>query len=175
MTKPKLLPLQVPWQVSANPTFLDVSFSESGLNEALTAEFGAILLYMGEFHATSVKIIFQLPIALRILPAIGDQSSIEPSQYDWSAFENSFKPHEAVSNVATFKRQYEDMQNQWKSTGICPSPKAYEVIGDDWLASLPINHKNKFTHYLLEAHDCYLEAVASGFKWTSSLSDRNNL
>ena len=186
-TKSKLVPLQVPWQISPSVPFLRLYLSESSADQPTHAVFIAhykcglvphdtagdksfqIVAPPPAFVQTQdvtvepyrlVRVLFHNAVAARMLPSFSDTEVIEESAYDWSFIDNTLKPEEgADSFVARFA-------DTWVRSGICPSPGIYEVLTSKWLAQLGVTGKAATArHYLLLGHDAYIEVLAEGCTW----------
>ena len=51
----------------------------------------------------------------------------------------------------------------WQSSGTCPDPRAYRVIGSSWLDELSASEHDH--HYLIVGHDAFVEVVARSANW----------
>ena len=187
ITKPQLVPLQVPWQISPSVPFLRLYVSESAADQPTQAVFIGhykcevvkhdaaggksfqIVAPPPAFVQTQdntavpyrlVRVLFDNAIAARMMPSFSDTEVIEEAAYDWSLVVGALKPGEGAEKfVARFA-------DTWVRSGICPSPGIYEVLRSDWLAQFRSMAKAAaLTHYLLLGHDAYVEVLADGCTW----------
>ena len=106
----KLIPLQVPWQVSS------------------------VQIENIEFQEIYVTMNF-LGGIVRTMPALTDTCPIDVSKYDWTDIDLDFQPYRPTE-LADWKRVIERSREIWFKTGICPTPHIYEVQDSEWLESL---------------------------------------
>ncbi|MEK3788372.1 hypothetical protein [Paenibacillus sp. FSL K6-1230] len=75
----------------------------------------------------------------------------EWERYDYSYFE-------------PYTRGERSLQEEWNFTGMCPNPGFYEVI-DSPLGAVYGFSSPKIRHWVLSAHDSYIDVLAHSFEW----------
>lgn len=191
----KLIPLQVPWQVSSGWTGLVGSFTELGTtNVSFIAN---ALITMADSSEKEVlsndssmqieNIRFQeiyvtmnfLGGIVKTMPALTDTYPIDVSKYDWSAIDLYFRPHHTLQNpdeLARWKWANERNLEIWFKTGICPTPHIYEVQDSEWLESLKSQiSQEPLKHFLIPAHDASVELIAYEWSWSSRPLDDDDI
>lgn len=184
---PKLLPVQVPWQVSPSTPFLRLIISEDGSTQVkLVAHFGpqevaetprrlgfsrALMVSTperGDLDLSPKEAPFQLLVLtfktglwVRWSPSYADSQVVEEAAYDWSALACRFH---AGEDPAEWLRRFREM---WKSTSICPNPGIYTVVGSTWLQEMGEDGSAVYRHYLILGHDAYVEVIAEDWGWKS--------
>jgi hypothetical protein len=181
---PKLLPISVPWMISASVPFLRVQLTPTGAPASATfigffksadapwhGQFNqkpAVVRSAPEFESRPlsekapfrmVRVTFLEGWSVRTLPAVTDAEIVREDDYDWSADESGLKPGETVEQNLLRTRE------QWLTTGICPSPRMYEVVPSQWLIEEKLDRRVGWHHYLLLGHDEYVEVIAKGWDW----------
>jgi len=183
--KPKLVPLPVPWQVSPSTPCLRLVESESasdtelhfvgyfGLQEATEGFEGtkgrAVVMVVDDPHAAPlgpangpyqlVKITFEIGIAARMTPSHDDREVIASEAFDFGALPDA----ELGQNPKAWVEQF---RQRWTSTGLCPDPRAYEIVNSQWLLEAD-GEKSRLHHYIFLGHDAFAEILARAWRWES--------
>lgn len=180
----RLIPLEVPWQVSPSTPFLRLLAEESGSGHPTQITFvGHFGLRSGGTtdpdvgFATSLKasspyglssqaepcskthsvvrIEFEAGMWVRMSPAYSDRVVIDPHEFD-----DSFLPYSGLTaDVETWLRNF---HSHWLKSGNCPDPGAYFVESSQWAAH---HSRSGFRHFLIKGHDAYIEVLARDWKW----------
>lgn len=183
-TKPKLLPVAVPWQISPSVPNLEIQKSNDEhpisttfighfkCDEAIKREnFLAaiqVISTVPEFKPTSmttrapfrmVRVNFVDGYQVRIRPSASDLEVIPENAYDWSAVSSSLLPNE------TIEQNVERTRSSWLKTEICPDPGMYEVQNSPWLTNEIEKQSAGLRHYIILGHDEYIEVLAKGWAW----------
>ncbi len=188
--KPRLVPVEVPWQISPSTPFLRLISSEVVENGATQVQFVAhfgledsqgdaselhrsvvVVADPGDLHDQSqspiqspyrrVRILFERGLWSRMCPAYSDSEVVKESKYDWSAVVGRYKSGE---DPPTWLRRF---KVTWLDTSICPDPGMYEVENSPWLREIESveGSKEELRHYLFLGHDAYVEVLAEGWTW----------
>jgi len=128
-----LVPLQVPWSLSASGSLLKLRVVEEqdAFLEATVLDLGT--KNIGDnFNCCRIELKFNYFASCRVDPIYtGKKDDYIFSQYNWRRV---MTPHfEPVSNVD----KYATTKKIWLQSGICPNPKAYYVENSSWLATCP--------------------------------------
>ena len=186
MTKPKLLPFQVPWSIDPAVPHLELFSTPSG--KPLSATFIAYFMLedrqkpqplsdsveglqfvsepppfepkrdSSEAPYRLVRVNFKNGSYGRTLGAYADAEVIPQDGYDRTAGPCERLPGEDIREYLERESQY------WLDTGQCPDPLFYQVEGSRWLAELGEKAKGLY-HYMLLGHEVYVEVLAEGWSW----------
>ncbi|SIN65068.1 hypothetical protein SAMN02745824_1469 [Parasphingorhabdus marina DSM 22363] len=187
MTKPKLIPFQVPWSVDPAVPLLELFSTPSG--KPLSATFTAY--FMLDDHQKPeplpdsieglsivsgrpafepkrderdapfrlVRVNFENGRYGRTLGAYADDQEIPEDDYDWSALPCNLSPEEDIRDNIKRRGIY------WLETGKAPNPRAFEIEGSPWLAELDEEEAKGLHHYIFLGHEIYVEVLAEGWSW----------
>ncbi len=181
--KPKLIPVIVPWMISASVPFLRLHEDKNGIPHSATFiaffQCDNVLLSpptnnlpqkivepkdfisskqdeKAPFHF--IRVIFINPIAGRVCRSFSDLQIIPEDEYNWSAVLSELKPGETIEMNINRRRI------EWLKTGVCLDPRMYEVFNSAWLHEIGQSEKGMH-HYLLLGHDEYVEVIAGDWIW----------
>jgi hypothetical protein len=188
--KEKPIPVRVPWGIDTGAPFLSLQASRTG--EPLSATFVAYFrcdeqaatkptppdvvglsqnAYVAseppEFVASSlddkaayrlVRVLFTEGLTSRKSRAVSDSETVRAANYDWSAVATVPRPGELLEDAVRRAQQL------WFLTGLCPSPRMYQIEHSIWLQQLGLSQE-LWKHYLLLGIDDYWEVVAQGWTW----------
>lgn len=176
-TKPKLLPLSVPWMVATSAPFLKVQHADDSTPLSVTfvayfklADTGVssvigqpeVATDPGPFEALEnddynpyhlVRINFTGGLAARAVPSFSDGETIEEDAYDWSAIPGALLPGEDA--LENHKRTIQF----WFDHSISPDPRFYVVQNSPWLKDLGVT-TDDYQLFLILGQDEYVEVVA---------------
>jgi hypothetical protein len=179
----KLKPVLVPWMISPSVPMLSVQShndfpdsvtfighfkcEEPALDERPGADYEVVKgdpefkeAGIGDRGAfCMVKIDLQAGARFRTRPAYSDLEVVRRDDFDWSEIAGVRKPSESASQ--SVKR----IQHLWITTGVCPNPRMYEVESSDWVVESGLRLDEGWKHYLLLAHDSFVELIAKGWNW----------
>jgi hypothetical protein len=194
-TKPKLLPVSVPWSISPSTPFLTLRAAESDPEHptevTAAAQFGLEQQQQnaqGSGPSRSVKIV-QPPrsdegTTATLQAATGGLYQLIRITFEvgaWARFYGSYSDTQVVEEAAFDWSALAHLNEHWKAgveayrrnywslwhqTGICPNPNMYEVEGSTWLREVNVRNP-AFKHYLIVGHDAYVEVIAKGWRWES--------
>jgi hypothetical protein len=180
--KPKLIAVQVPWQVSPTTPYLRLRTSESDddwpTEVAFLGYFGPVALpdwepgQPGTGSGTAyqhLRIVFEQGLWTCLSPGIHDGDPIDRARYDEAAlpgFRDSGPTPEAYIKA---------FWERWRSTGLCPDPGMYEVAQSTWMQAVGAAERMQalgyaredYKHYIIEAHDSYVEVIAKAWRYES--------
>ena len=169
--KPRLSPVDVPWQVSPTTPYLRLRVSESDDDQPTEVSFvgyyGPVALPNWEpgqpqqsaagpssYH---LRVIFEQGRWARFSPALLDADPIDESRYDVQALrlddDRSRPVHERVKAG----------WDAWRRTGRCPDPNMYAVTESEWLRDLG-GPAHGLVHFIIVGHDSFIEVVAKGWR-----------
>lgn len=177
MDMQKLIPLNVPWQISAGDASLRLSFAEQG---GTAIEFLALLghgmleqdllagmipylasAYLGSvakqtpFHMVSVS--FSNLASLRGYPFA--TAAFDKTTYDCSAIP-SLTPEDKSQTVHAY-----DFKKHWNNNNKrCPDPGAYTVENSSWIVALGLSPFH-YKHYIFLGQHAFIEVVAADMHW----------
>lgn len=174
-----LFPVEVPWMISPSVPYLRLQSNSQGqptsvtfigffeLEAGLEPAVPSVVRDPGEFvHSNTakgsehrlVRVVFDEGLHARARPAFSDLEVISEQSYDWSNVLSGIEDNEtAEESVARVGRL-------WKTTGLCPDPRMYEVRESKWLHELGLDPM-RWHHYILLGHDDYIEVVARKYEW----------
>ena len=158
--KPRRIPIRVPFSVASFT--LEAHEEPEREYVALTCFVGALVqstegvrnqlwTVRAYFHAFAVRMIWI------------DPSEIE-DRYDDSAFSALYDDSSSLA---------ERISRQWCDTGICPDPAFYEIVGDPWMDEVCEGAAREAKHYMLLGHDCYVEVIATSWRWETLKVERD--
>lgn len=182
--KPKLVPVSVPWMISPSVPYLRMQLTPGGAPASATF-IGFFkcddMPWQGQFNQKPevvrsapdfelrplsekapfrmIRVTFLEGRSVKTHPAIADAEIVREDDYDWSAVESSLKPGETIEQNVVRTRDL------WLTTGICPSPRMYEVVPSQWSIEENLGRSAGWHHYLLLGHDEYVEVLAKGWDW----------
>ena len=157
---PRLEPLPLPYLVSPSVPFLEVTTSENATDPPTMVDFYATHV---DGASSRARLALAAGLGVRFSPSHGDRQVVPEASYDWSAVP---RPHAGPGYVERERQRRE----QWQTTGTCPDPRAYEVVGSRWLPELvhPVHETLDgalpYRHYLVLGHDAYVEVLATGWR-----------
>jgi hypothetical protein len=184
--RPRLIPVQVPWQISASAAYLRAEFAETQSHQPIRADFVGFFRCnetgsAGHFGTSveiskppppfqeagdgsrgkyqQVQVLFDRGLWLRCSPGLSESEVIATAAYDWSDIPAALRPGETASDNVTRVRA------SWLSTGIAPDPRMYEVVPSSWIEQLGLQKSGRWHHYLLTGSEGYIEVIAQGWKW----------
>lgn len=159
MVKPKLIPIQVPWQIVDDTSYFRLSVSE--VNNVTLSFVGRIFGNNSiNFTEYDIEVDFKHPLKTQTNVKWSDRNTINPSDYDWSEINTSYLPYKEVADSDEHDRNYKLFKEEWLETGICPVSNAYEIVGSIWT-----EFHQSFHHYLFVGADLYFECIASDMMW----------
>jgi hypothetical protein len=153
MTKPKLIPEKVPWQVSPSTPHLSVSASESERDTIVEANCN--LQEADEQRFVRISMNFGRAQHVRTAPSVSDVEVVAEGDYDWSDVQGIDAEDISGSQTRFFAT--------WTDTGICPDPGVYEVRDSEW--SKAVGAGTSVRHFLIVGHDSYVEVLAEKLTW----------
>jgi hypothetical protein len=185
--RPRLIPVQVPWQICASAAYLRAEFAEIQSHHPIRADFIGFFRCnetgpAGHFGTSveivkppppfqeagdgsrgkyqRVRVLFDHGLWLRCSPGFSESQVIETAAYDWSDIPAALRPGETASeNVLRVRAS-------WLSTGIALDPRMYEILPSFWIEELGLrNPGGRWHHYLLTGSDGYIEVIARGWQW----------
>lgn len=184
-SKPRLIPVKVPWQVCPSTPFLRLTTFESGgptevklvgyfalekQEESIRGFESALVvgspydLNLSQTKKDSpfqlLKLTFEDGIWVKMSPSYADLEVIDESSYDWSAL--AYRYELGQDPDQWFRR----FQEEWHRTSLCPNPRMYELEQSSWLEETGAG-KYGSKHYLIMGHDAYAEVIANGWRWES--------
>jgi hypothetical protein len=177
--KPRLRPIQIPWQVSPSTPFLRLITEESAGSALveLCADFGP--RYRSSRSESEIPLVVEPPPhdaaieqtsglaryrwmrlkfdgirqACLSSPA-SEHDVIDEARFDWTELASArWAPGE--DPVAFNKR----MLREWMDTAVAPDPGFYEVADSSRVANADSGPR----HFLIRGHDAYIEVVANGY------------
>ncbi len=184
--RPALVPVRVPWQISASAAFIRPEASEINSEKPFHVDFvgffalheagdpgrsGAELLVVespppfvenqngvsARFH--HVRVQFDRASAFRMFPALSDSRVIDDAAYNWTQVAGRWLPGEKVED--SLRR----IRAVWRETSICPNPRMYEVRPSQWKDQVDLSAGVEWSHYLLAGSDEYIEIIAASWTW----------
>jgi hypothetical protein len=183
-SKPRLIPVKVPWQISPSTPFLRLRAAEieEPTHVSFVAHFGLYDPPAASHDGREVEIVyppdelfedpgpkegpyqfvvatFQHGLYVRMYPGHSDAEVIEEAAYDRSALSCRYQRGE---NIREWLLRFRE---EWRRTGVCPDPGMYEVEDSPWLEEL--DPGSAYKHYLMLGHDAYVEVAAEGWSWKS--------
>jgi hypothetical protein len=184
---PALIPVRVPWQISASAAFLRPESPNVQVGQPTHIDFVGFFGsqergekgYSGEqvvvvqepepFRENHdgpksayqlVRVKFDCSYVLRVCPGLSESRVIDPSLYDWDKVTGRLLPGETTDECVRRIRA------DWLSTGVCPNPRMYEVSPSSWLKQLNLTGGDDlWKHYLLAGSDDYVEVIAQNWTW----------
>lgn len=185
-SKPKLLPVSVPWQVSVSAAYLRADLAEVQSDRPIRADFVGFFARneitpatisgtavtvtktpppfvedsgapSGVYH--QVRVVFRDGYWLRLSPGFSESQVLDEQAYDWSDVPGRLLPNEST------REALERVRSQWLQTGICPNPRMYEVGHSRWLAELKLDRRAEWRHYLIAGSEAYIEVIARDWQW----------
>lgn len=153
-SKPKLIPIRVPWQVSPSVPALELFVSEVEAPTRVSANVNFLNDGFGRMERVVVS--FGRSVHARFMPSWSDKEVVREVDYDWSAVP-------AHSGVADPNEN--PFLQRWREQGTCPDSGFYEVGNSNWL--LEVNTRRPLRHFLILGHDAYIEVLAKDWEWTS--------
>lgn len=179
LTRPQLIPAQVPWSIGATVSYLEVEANSAGqpMSATFLAFFAleeisprvAIILpdAPGSFEPTDgkgnspfrmVRVNFIEGAAYRTTPAVSERKSFPSDEYDWSGVPAVLRDDESVLQNLERSSKFQ------RRTGHSADPGMYEVIESGWLRELS-SKAGQLHHYLLRGTENYAEVLARGWSW----------
>lgn len=179
----RLVPLEVPWQISPSTSFLRLHASECPQDDPVRIVFIAYLglennrmlpqskeqvaqrvpptteaISSGAGYC-EVRVTFDTGLWCRMSPACSDSETIRENAYDWSQVKCTWDGEQDIDEwLYAFKKL-------WRETGMCPDPRIYQVEDSEWLRSIGSCLGTEWKHYLVVGHDNYVEVIAKSCKW----------
>lgn len=149
-----LRPCRVPWAISPSTSGVTLTHSESDVEPDCTAVFGGWRLQEnGRKDNLRIDIAFRLCYYARIGP-YPDTEDVE------------FLGYRVLRNHSPAPGDYVAwLDEQWRTTGICPESGFYVATESEWLRSLPSGYREGFNHYVIFGRDGHVELIARGFRW----------
>lgn len=167
MTLPRLEPLPLAYMVSPSVPFLELSSSEDPGASPTTVSFFAT---HRDGSTSRMRFVFRSGVLARLSPAYSDREVVKESDYDWSSVPR-------LDPGPSYHDSVRRLQELEKSTGLCPDPNVYDVVGSPLL----VNHDHRvgreqqyLHHYLVLGHDAYVDVLATGWH-DEELSERKML
>lgn len=183
--KPRLIPVKVPWQVSASVSCLRVYASEGAGSQCRSVDFIAhfglarsdseqrtvrgvrIVEAPGDFVPTDggigayrlVRVLFKEGLWVKVCPSHSDTEIIREDFYDWSALD--WRVEDSPEGSAFLNRFWD----RWRNTLVCPDPRMYQVEESTWLQELGLDSGSGWKHYMILGHDAYVEVIARDWQW----------
>jgi hypothetical protein len=163
MTMPRVLPLDVPWQISPSVSFLGFTSKYfEGMNHGYVTFEG----FLGESTQLSqrhgqykqVLVVLQNVVWAKLYPEFSDEDAERLNSYDWS------QVPEFRDEAGSLKGHASRFHEQWISTGRCPEPAAYTLGESDVLRLLGFQ-QDSFKHYLFVGDDFSVEVIAQSMTW----------
>ena len=157
-SKPKLIPVKVPWKISLSTPFLTLTVNEF---EPSTVEFLARFKPVGYDNEDErvVTVTFTGFWRFRGVSARDEERPpIDESAYDWS--EVLIPP----LKVELFNDWVVQFNKEWQVSQICPDPGMYEVRNSDW-ALLAQSDEYDCRHFLLVGEEKCVEVLARSWTW----------
>jgi len=164
LDRPLLEPLPLAYMVSPSVPFLELAASEDTAASPTVVGFFAT---HADGSTSRARLVFRFGLWVRMSLAHGDDEVVREADYDWSHVPQLSA---GADYQVSRRRRYE----LWRSTGLCPDPHAYEVIGSSWLAAHdhPVGpDRDRLHHYLVLGHDAYVEVLATGW-WADEVGER---
>jgi hypothetical protein len=153
-SRPKLVPLSVNWMISPSTPMLRVCIGEDAVESPTLAEFLAVLANGEERW---LRLVFRHGLRAMFNPSHSDKEVVETGAYDWSAVHQLEPGKGFAASLSRFNEQ-------WKQSGLCPNPRAYEVHDSPWLERIRSTVPTAtYKHFLLLGHDGYAEVVAEDY------------
>lgn len=152
----QLRSLPVPWQSSTSTPFMELKVAEYA---SPMLEFEAFMRTETEDFHCVVKVTLEQGSHIKVHPAIREGYVLDERKYDWSLI-----PFRIQENFASIDERLSLFNSEWIKTGICPDPRAYEVINSEWKASLPSFESEKL-HLIFVGEELSVECLTKG--WTS--------
>src|SRR5689334_21376748 len=153
----RLIPVQVPWQISSSTPFLSITLKETKPRQTeFVANFWS---EQHDFHEKVVTLTFDARLVLVKSTLEADRGFGDADfNYDWSEIYAMPQPDEDIS---TWREKF---NKQWRETGLCPDPNMYQVIDSQWLTSI-YNTDNLYKHFLLIGEFMSLEFLCKSWSW----------
>lgn len=161
LSKPKLIPVKVPWKIAVSTPFLTLTVNEF---EPAQVEF------LAQFNPYSEDIEDERVVTAtftgvwhyRGSSALDEgQSPIDESLYAWSAVKLKDLPVFDAKSLNDWARNF---SKEWKATGLCPDPGMYEVHNSDW-TSLAQSEEGDYTHFLIVGEARCVEILSMTWSW----------
>lgn len=162
--RPLLKPLPLAYMVSPSVPFLEVAASEDTAASPTVVGFFATHI---DGSSSRARLVFKTGLWVRLSPSYSDREVVREADYDWSAVPQ-------LSAGADYRETRLRRDELWRTTGVCPDPHAYEVVGSEWLAAHdePVGpDRDRLHHYLVLGHDAYVEVLATSW-WAEEESER---
>jgi hypothetical protein len=184
-SKPKLVPVSVPWMISPSVPQLRAHFDSAGSPASVTfigffkcddlpsapdyfSQKPHVVERELQFEARPlsetapfrmVRITFDQCISLRNVPAFSDIDALNEDDWDWSQVTSTLLPGETTEQNVVRTRDL------WLSSGICPDPRMYEVVSPGRsIASNPVATRD-WHQYLMLGRDEHIEFTCKIWHW----------
>lgn len=157
-SKPKLIPVKVPWSIAlaAPDLYLEATESER------TVKFIARFLPNEDGNDEKVvTLTFEGGTWAMVQPAFTDRMVIDESNYDYSEVSRT-------EDIELFDEWYEEFIKVWKASGICPDPRMYEIQNSEGFGYfVDRTYLANYKHLLILGEDIYIEILCKNWNWTA--------
>ena len=98
--------------------------------------------------------------------------------FDVSGIPEDLQPNQLVSDIKAWEITHRQRICEWLTSGICPSPQAFEAYDSAWVAEAKalldlLGAKTKpLHHYLFYVNSWFVEILAEGFEWVEIFDER---
>jgi len=156
MTK-RIVPLEVPWMISPSVSAFGLSASEGGDCEIVAAVAVIRAPESAADEPSAVRVRVRAGGWIRMSPMLDDT---DPTR-SWSGYSRAdvfdWSGEDIDEYLAEFKRR-------WEASGVCPDPRAYEVVGSQWIRDVGAERFG-VKHFVLVGHDAWIEVLGKELSW----------
>jgi hypothetical protein len=157
-TRPHLSALSVPWMISPSESAIRINFDE--VDHRAVVIFGINLGLHAKPNPTrwvpTVEMLFDPCYELRVTLVRDDAYPLADrrDEFDLSSVETD-SSEDLEASLERFKAQ-------WRDTGVCPSPSAYEVLGSPWCTKFS---DPGLRHILLVGREVLVDVLTTNWSW----------
>jgi hypothetical protein len=153
----------LPWRTG--PDNLTLTHCDTDVLPECSVEFrGQVVRPSPPYEQLWIRVEFELAAFASAKPHRDDELLVDVTGYDIAPRRGG------LGGFST----YQDQQDEWLRTGLCPDPGFYFSTDTRWLqaerrswAERQRGHpkSEEAVHFLVDGRDGYIEILASGFKW----------